>query len=170
MLCSQNRAVGIVVDRDVLRSPPQQERKAIDDQKIDHRFEGRRPPFRGGPMGVVDQSLVWIREPSSLVGSSECPCPPVGARRFDPQRPARCRRSPVPFSILRFPLFSGQRFAKIARAVLVIPRISTHSAGIPPFTTCSNSDPCGKFHAPYEANFAMVTAVGRPRPSSRMGP
>jgi hypothetical protein len=32
----------------------------------------------GGPMGVVDQSLLRIREPNSLVRSSECPCVPAG--------------------------------------------------------------------------------------------
>ena len=43
MLLSQDRAIGVVIDRDVMGSPPQQQRKPIGEQQIGHHPKARRP-------------------------------------------------------------------------------------------------------------------------------
>ena len=100
----------------------------------------------GGPMGVLDQSLVRIREPSSLVGSSKLPLPARGGRGAficNGQRGVVAHL--CPFRSCGSHSFVGQRFAKMARAVRVMPRISAPQRLNSPVLTCNNSDPCGKF-------------------------
>src|SRR5215831_2766065 len=43
MLSPEDRTVGIIVDRNVLRSPPQEQREPVGEQKAHHRPQGRRP-------------------------------------------------------------------------------------------------------------------------------
>ena len=45
MFCAQDRPIGVVIDRHILWSPPQQQRKAIGEQELDHHPEGRGPSF-----------------------------------------------------------------------------------------------------------------------------
>ena len=60
MLVAQDRPVRVVVDGDVLRSPPQQQGKAICEQEPHHHPEGGRPRFdradrRRGPVERANQ-------------------------------------------------------------------------------------------------------------------
>ena len=100
-------------------------------------------------MGVLDQSLVRIREPSSLVGSSEYPSPPVGGAAL-----LSAMASEV--SSLTCALFD------LAVPTLLSAEVCQDGSGGPghaedlcpqrlnsPVLTCNNSDPCGKFHAQY---------------------
>ena len=65
MLRSRNRAIGIVVQLDVFRSPPQQQRKAVGQQKVDHHPQ-RRGPALHRTDGRLRPVLVQIREPMSV--------------------------------------------------------------------------------------------------------
>ena len=64
MLCAEHRAISIVVDRDVLGSPPQEQRKAVRQKKPDHHPKSDDHDSTG-PIGVCDQSIARISAPIS---------------------------------------------------------------------------------------------------------
>ena len=71
MLGAEDRAVGVVVDGDVLRPPPEQQREAVGEQEADHRAQRGRPGLdradrRARPVERADQRahLAAAGEPS----------------------------------------------------------------------------------------------------------
>ena len=58
MLGAQDRTVRVVVQLDVVRAPPQQNRKSVGQEEADHRLEGLRPRLDGAEwrVGPVDRS------------------------------------------------------------------------------------------------------------------
>ena len=82
MLVPEHRRVGVVVDRDVIRAPPEQDGKAVREEEPDHHPEaGGQPSI--GPRAVLDQSLAAM---SSAIEELDAPTRPgegdVGWKSF----------------------------------------------------------------------------------------